>query len=288
MANQENDSLAVGDRPRLERLALLLTDDPQTTNERLRSDSIGVRSARGPRTPRRATPRTARTHGGGPQDEPLHRGRTQETLIRAARALAVPLGIAALCAGCAGQSTPAALASVTATATASGTSTPTTTGRSPTPAAVSSVVRSRPHTCLTSGLSIRLGAEDGAAGSVYEPILFTNTSGHPCTLFGYPGVSFVAPATGHQVGSAAVRNPQHAPAGLTLAPGASASAMLQVVDDHNFPPTNCQTVTVSGLRVYPPGNTAAAYLPFGGPATACSTHVIQLTVEATVIGRNGQ
>jgi hypothetical protein len=64
--------------------------------------------------------------------------------------------------------------------------------------------------------------------------------------------------------------------------------MLQVVDDHNFPPTNCQTVTVSGLRVYPPGNTAAAYLLFGGPATACSTHVIQLTVEATVIGRNGQ
>jgi Protein of unknown function (DUF4232) len=288
VANQENDSLAAGNRPRLERLALLLTDDPETMNERLRSDSIRLPSARGPGTPRRARPRTARTHCGGPQDEPLHRGRSHEALIRAARALALPLGIAALCAGCAGQSTPASLASVTATATASGTSTPTTIGTSPTPAAVSSVVRSRPHTCLTSGLSVRLGAEQGAAGSVYEPILFTNTSGHPCTLFGYPGVSFVAPGTGHQVGSAAFRNPQHAPSGLTLAPGASASAMLQVVDDHNFPPTNCQTVTVSGLRVYPPGNTAAAYVPFGGAATACSTHVIQLTVEATVIGRTGQ
>jgi hypothetical protein len=64
--------------------------------------------------------------------------------------------------------------------------------------------------------------------------------------------------------------------------------LLQVVDYHNFPSPSCQTVTVSGLRVYPPGNTAAAYLPFGGAVIACSTQVVQLTVQAAVMGSTGQ
>jgi hypothetical protein len=37
---------------------------------------------------------------------------------------------------------------------------------------------------------------------------------------------------------------------------------------------------VSGLRVYPPGNKDAAYVPFPDAVTACSTDVTQLTVES--------
>jgi Protein of unknown function (DUF4232) len=208
--------------------------------------------------------------------------------MRAAPFLAVPLFMLSVaCAGCAGQSSAAPATTTTVTATGSGTPT-VTPAPSPTPTTHTSIVPTASDGCLTSGLSLHLGAGQGTAGSIYEPIVFTNTSGRSCTLYGYPGVSFVAPGTGHQVGAAASRNPEHAPATVTLAPGASASALLQVVDDRNFPPSSCHLVAVSGLRVYPPGNTAAAYLPFKAPSTACSTQVQQLTVQATVTGSTGQ
>ena len=209
--------------------------------------------------------------------------------MRAAPLLAPPLMLlAAACGGCSGSPAASPVTTATVTATPSGTSTLATVATSPTPATTSSHVSGAPRTCLTSGLSLRLGARQGAAGSVYEPIVFTNTSASTCTMYGYPGVSFVAPGTGHQVGAAASRNPQHPPSTVILAPGARASALLQVVDAGNYSAASCRIMTVSGLRVYPPGNTAAAYLPFSAATTACSTQVRQLTVEATVIGPTGQ
>jgi Protein of unknown function (DUF4232) len=152
----------------------------------------------------------------------------------------------------------------------------------------SSSASSQPGMCHTAGLSVHLGAGQGTAGHTVEPIVFTNTTTTTCTLFGYPGVSFVAPNTGHQVGKAATRNPQHAPMTVTLAPNASASALLQITDEGNYSPSSCQKTAVSGLRVYPPNNTSAAYVPFSSPTTACSTQVNQLQVEATVLGTTGQ
>jgi hypothetical protein len=142
--------------------------------------------------------------------------------------------------------------------------------------------------CRTSGLSLRLGRPGYAAGSRYVPIAFTNTTKAMCTLTGYPGVSFVAPGTGHQVGAAAVRNRQHATTTVALAPGRSASALLQIVNHANYSPAECKATPVSGLRVYPPGNTAAAYLPFGDSTqSACSSQVEQLAVDAVVAGSSG-
>lgn len=150
------------------------------------------------------------------------------------------------------------------------------------------VIQSTPM-CTTGGLSLRLGHRGSAAGSQYQPIVFTNTTQATCSLTGYPGVSFVAPSTGHQVGAAASRNPQHATTTVMLAPGASASALLQIVDHANYPPARCNAARVSGLRVYPPGNTAAAYVPFHRNAhTACSSQVEQLAVDAVVTGSAGQ
>src|SRR3954447_12607968 len=77
--------------------------------------------------------------------------------------------------------------------------------------------------CTTSDLSIALGPAGHAAGSTYRPLVFTNKGSSPCTLTGYPGVSFAAPGTGKQGGPAATRNshlPLHA---VSLAPGAHAS-----------------------------------------------------------------
>jgi hypothetical protein len=91
-----------------------------------------------------------------------------------------------------------------------------------------------------------------------------NVGSTACALYGYPGVSWVAGADGHQVGAAATRQPD--PTGgaektVILAPGALASAPLDIVDAAVIPKSACKPVPVRGLRVYPPGNTAAMFIP---------------------------
>jgi hypothetical protein len=91
-----------------------------------------------------------------------------------------------------------------------------------------------------------------------------NVGSSSCTVYGYPGVSWVAGAAGHQVGAAAERqsdNSGSAERTVTLAPGALASAPLDIVDAAVIPTSECKPVAVRGLRVYPPGETAALFLP---------------------------
>jgi hypothetical protein len=91
-----------------------------------------------------------------------------------------------------------------------------------------------------------------------------NIGSSACTLYGYPGVSWVAGADGHQVGAAAERQSDDSGSAeqtVTLAPGALASAPLDIVDAAVIPPSECKPVPVLGLRVYPPGEKAALFLP---------------------------
>ena len=120
---------------------------------------------------------------------------------------------------------------------------------------------------------------DGAAGSVYYNLKFTNLSGHACTLLGYPGVAAVD-LDGRQLGSAASRN-HHTPARLVrLASGGTVSAVLQITEARNFPSANCRPVTAAGLRVYPPNQTTSKLIPF--PIGAClRAGPVYLHVEAT-------
>lgn len=90
-------------------------------------------------------------------------------------------------------------------------------------------------------------------------------------MFGYPGVSFVSATSGRQLGGAAVRNPTFAPRSVTLSPGATAHASLQVVVAQNYPASICHPVTAHRLRVYPPGQFAPLYLGF--TAQTCTAHV---------------
>jgi hypothetical protein len=117
------------------------------------------------------------------------------------------------------------------------------------------------HRCTTSGLAVWLGVGEGgaAAGSTYYPLEFTNTSNHRCRLFGFPGVSAVS---SRQLGSPAQRNRAHPTHTVNLKPGATAHTVLQVVDVGNFPAARCKPAEASGLRVYPPGQLAAAEIPF--------------------------
>jgi hypothetical protein len=98
----------------------------------------------------------------------------------------------------------------------------------------------------------------------YTGLQLRNVGSSSCTLYGYPSVSWVAGPDSHQVGAAAVRDPDvsgSAEKAVTLAPGAIASAPLDIVDASVLPQSECKPVPVRGLRVYPPGEQAALFLP---------------------------
>jgi hypothetical protein len=133
--------------------------------------------------------------------------------------------------------------------------------------------------CATSKLVVWLDTSGNhAAGSTYYKLEFTNLSAHRCTLFGYPGVSAVD-LRRHRLGSAAGRNPHLTPHLVSVASGASASAVLQITDAGVFPPSVCSQRTAAGLRVYPPDQTRAEIVPF--PFRACAhPGPVYLHVEA--------
>jgi hypothetical protein len=119
--------------------------------------------------------------------------------------------------------------------------------------------------CTSADLKVSLGGGAGAGMSQnHIGLQLSNVGSSSCTLYGYPGVSWVAGADGHQVGAAAQRqsdNSGSAEQTVTLAPGAVASAPLDIVDAAVIPPSECKPVPVLGLRVYPPGEKAALFLP---------------------------
>ncbi len=163
---------------------------------------------------------------------------------------------------------------------------PTTTTAAGTTAAAASSTAVAPPTssggianCATAELKGSLGPEEGAAGSVYAPLVLTNVGTRTCELRGFPGVSYVAGDDGHQVGPAAA---MEGPRGgeVVLKPGAAASAPLQMVNVANFDPAVCKPTPVRGLRVYPPGDTASLYIEH--PGTGCSAATLpgnQLSIQ---------
>jgi hypothetical protein len=118
--------------------------------------------------------------------------------------------------------------------------------------------------CGTTSLQLTVDTSqaDSGAGSTYYPLDFTNTSASACELYGYPGVSFVTtPASaGRQIGAAARRGSAFPKVTVTIAPGQTAHAWLKVAEAGNYPSSTCQPATAGGLRVYPPGQTAAGYV----------------------------
>jgi hypothetical protein len=192
-------------------------------------------------------------------------------------------GTVLLVTACGPSGSPAAAPTVTKTVTVTQTPTPTPTGPTgsgtgtPTPTKSGSPGPGKPRACPTSALHLSIGTGNGAAGSVYFPIVFTNASGSACTLFGFPGVSFVTGIGGSQIGHAATRHSDAPRQTVTLAPGGVAHATLQVVQALNFPPAKCQLVTAHWLKVYPPNQTQPVFLNFTAK-TCASKDVTVLNV----------
>jgi hypothetical protein len=196
--------------------------------------------------------------------------------------------IAALAAGCGSSGSPAAAPTKTITVkvtpaasapTAAATPTPATGGASPTAAGAAPA-------CPTRSLGLKLGLAQGAAGSTYQVIDFTNISNATCTLYGYPGVSLAGGKPVTQIGLAAAESHATTRKLVTLAPGAVANALLQIAHAVNFPAAKCQPTNADYLQIYPPNQTTPAYLHYS--SQTCAKPVQVLTVSVVLAGSGGQ
>lgn len=221
---------------------------------------------------------------------------TPPATARASRRCQVPLAImaataAGLLTACASSSThqtaPTPGGGATSAGQTSAAATPAAPGAtSPAPPELAGLAR-----CQSASLTITVNASQagGAAGSIYYPVDFTNTSSSPCGMYGYPGMSFVTAgsSTGRQIGAAAQQNPSFGKVAVRLAAGGVAHAWLQVAEAGNYPASACRPVTAHWLRVFAPGQTVARYVNHAFGACSSSSSPL-LTVMPVRAGRGVQ
>lgn len=196
---------------------------------------------------------------------------------------AAALGCLPALAACGAGGSPSAVPTVTRTVTAPAPATVATTAPAP---SSSPAAGSGPGPCPTSGLRARIGLTQGAAGSAYAVIDFTNVSGSACTMYGYPGVSFVSGRrSGIVVGAPAGRTSPPSARLVTLAPGGVASSLLRITDAGAYPPARCHAVSVSWMQIFPPDQTAALHLFYA--TTVCAKPVVTVHVNVVVPGSGG-
>jgi uncharacterized protein DUF4232 len=145
---------------------------------------------------------------------------------------------------------------------------------SPHAVASSSPASTGPAGCATRDLQVKAGVAQGAAGSTYQVIVFTNISNATCTMYGYPGVSLASGKPVTQVGMAASRSTVAGPTVVTLAPGKAGNALLRITEALNYPSNTCSPAKTAYLQIYPPNQTTAIYLAYA--TTGCSSHSVNL------------
>ena len=195
---------------------------------------------------------------------------------KVAAALIVLAAVAGCSSSSSSSSTPTSPASSSTVAAGSTTAPATAPSTSLSPAVAG------PAPCATSALNVTLGLSSGYAGGVDQTVVFTNTSGATCTLYGYPGVSLVSAAPYTQIGLAAERSGTVPVKLITLATGASANAVVQIVDALNFGSATCSPTKAAFLRIYPPNQTAPVYL--ADTSETCAQPIQTLSVTAVQAG----
>jgi Protein of unknown function (DUF4232) len=129
------------------------------------------------------------------------------------------------------------------------------------------------------GVWVAVGHGDGALGTIYYPLEFTNLSAHTCSLSGYPGVS-ATDRNGRQLGSPANWGSPAGARTVKLAPGATAHTQLAYHDAVVTTEPGCDPVDSAALlRVYPPDQRSATYAAFAFEVCAQAGPVYMSIVE---------
>ena len=128
--------------------------------------------------------------------------------------------------------------------------------------------------CTAADLSVwvNISLVQGAAGTWYYPLEFTNDSNHTCRTWGWPGVS-AANATGRQLGDAAQRLHKYTPNWVNIGAGATAHALLSY-SNAEVQTSGCKPTNASQIRVYAPNQRSLDFGFFSLPAcTVGGSHV---------------
>jgi hypothetical protein len=137
--------------------------------------------------------------------------------------------------------------------------------------------------CTNGSLTVSHSSSQGAAGHSSFVLLFKNTSGSTCTLYGYPGLDALN-ASGHVLAHATrtlngYMGGAHAVRTITVRPGHYASATSEW---WNFNPVNNGACTFSRSVATTPANTTRTV------RLAVSVSICRLQIHPTVSGATGQ
>lgn len=104
--------------------------------------------------------------------------------------------------------------------------------------------------CLRESLQITYTAVDNTAGQAHGVLTFTNTSGTVCNLEGYPSVWFSFPEASSAMGAKVNIDSASPVTSFDLAPGATATAKLTIVNAGNV--DGCDPADATSMLVIPP------------------------------------
>jgi hypothetical protein len=129
--------------------------------------------------------------------------------------------------------------------------------------------------CTPSDLAVWVNANsaDGAAGTIWYHLEFTNTSHSMCHLYSWPGVSALS-SGGQQLGPAAVRTGSVPATYVNIPAGGTAHSVFGYVDAQIS--KSCKPALATHLKVFPPDDTTAKDAFFA--AAACTKNVKDLVV----------
>lgn len=141
-----------------------------------------------------------------------------------------------------------------------------------------------PDVCGPTQLTATLGGSQGAAGTVYVTLVFTNPVLYTCTVHGHPAVSSVKGAAHLRVGPSATADPGTSSVVWVQPFGGTASASLGIVSTGNFTSSACGAASASGLRVAAPQSIHPTYLAY---THSVCTHLASTHVSTVVAGPAG-
>lgn len=138
--------------------------------------------------------------------------------------------------------------------------------------------------CVPSQITVTHSAAQGTAGTIYIPLVFTNT-GSSCALWGVPTIQPVAGRAHRAVGPLA-RNLSmgEMPARQVLAKGHAVSVAFGVVETGNFTPSTCVARSADGVVVTLGSFVRSTYVHL--PIKVCTKRA-STTTKLVVPGVNG-
>jgi uncharacterized protein DUF4232 len=144
----------------------------------------------------------------------------------------------------------------------------------PTTTATSTTTTGAGTKCKAADLKGSMSSPNAGAGNRYADLVVTNTSGRPCTIYGYGGLQLIG-ADGRPTPTDLARTPDPGPTLVTLRPGGTAAKTLHwgVIPSGDEPVTGPCEPASTGARVIPPDDTKAFMVTFAFGSVCAGGHV---------------